>query len=87
MECLKEPFRNRHFDKARQKIDWKACLMLHEKLVGIIYGHDYLTWRGYRAAAVDGSKLQLPADKRLKKDIWNSRQRLNCSNSPVFSII
>jgi hypothetical protein len=55
------------FSKARQKLSWKACRMLHDKLVETRYGYDYETWHGYRVSAADGSKVQLPSDKGLKE--------------------
>jgi hypothetical protein len=53
--------------KARQKLNWRACRLLHVSLVNFIYSFRYETWHNYRILAIDGSKTQLPSDPKLKK--------------------
>jgi hypothetical protein len=54
------------YSKAREKINWEAFKWLFSKNVGDIYDHYYDTWNGYRVSAIDGSKVQLPDDQRLR---------------------
>jgi hypothetical protein len=55
------------FSKARSKFSWLALRLLNEKVTKVVYDKRYKIWRGYRLLAIDGTKTQLPADKKLKK--------------------
>jgi hypothetical protein len=61
-------FSQQAFSKARQNLRWESCKMLADKTVDYIYEHEYNTWRNYRLLAIDGSKLQLPADDKLRQE-------------------
>jgi hypothetical protein len=54
------------FSKARQKIDWHSCQLLFRETVKRIYQHAIITWHGFNVLAIDGSKIQLPSDPKLK---------------------
>ena len=64
--------------QARAKISWKAFQMLFSKNVEIIYNFGFTTWHNYRILAIDGSKIRLPKNNKLKEffgtfgDIKNS---------------
>ena len=53
------------FSEARQKLRWEACRALMDMSVSDVYSGGCSTWYGYRAWAVDGSKMQLPSDPAL----------------------
>jgi hypothetical protein len=55
------------FSKARQNIRWEVFRTLSGKIVEYNYEHGYNTWNGYRVSAIDGSKIQLPTDKKLRE--------------------
>ena len=55
------------FSEARKKLHWEACRELFDKSAESVYEGGYSTWHGYRALAIDGSKLQLPSDPKLRK--------------------
>ena len=55
------------FSDARQKIKHTAFLELFAAGVSIIYDGYYDTWNGYRLSAIDGSKMQLPDDPKLRR--------------------
>ena len=54
------------YSEARQKIRYDAFPELFAYGVEIIYEGHYDTWHGYRLSAVDGSKMQLPDDQKLR---------------------
>jgi len=54
------------YSEARQKIKWEAFQDLFATIVDHIYTGYYNTWHGYRVSAIDGSKLQLPDDPKLR---------------------
>ena len=54
------------YSKAREKIRWEAFQWLFKENVNDIYDNYYDTWHGYRVSALDGSKLQLPDDQKLR---------------------
>ena len=54
------------FSEARQKIRWQAFRELFIAIVDHIYTGFYETWHGYRVMAIDGSKIQIPDDNKLK---------------------
>ena len=54
------------FSEAREKISYAAFPELFAYGVEIIYEGHYDTWNGYRLSAIDGSKLQLPDDWKLR---------------------
>jgi hypothetical protein len=54
------------FSEARQKLRWEAFRELFKKLVEHIYTGFYSTWHGYRVMAIDGSKVQIPDDNKLR---------------------
>ena len=54
------------FSEAREKIKWQAFRELFMTIVNLIYTGYYETWHGYRVSAVDGSKMQIPDDKKLR---------------------
>ena len=66
------------FSKARKKISWLAFKFLFFKNVEKIYRHGYNKWHNRRVLAIDGSKIKLPKDPKLKNffgtfgDIKNS---------------
>jgi hypothetical protein len=53
------------FSAARQKIRWEAVEELHGATVEGSYHEPWETWLGYRLLAIDGTSIQLPADKQL----------------------
>lgn len=55
------------FSEARQKLHWEACRELLDESVKSVYEGGYSTWHGYRVLAIDGSKLQLPSDTKLRE--------------------
>ena len=54
------------FSQAREKVHWEAFKDLSPPLVNAIYECYYDTWHGYRVSAIDGSKVQLPDDQKLR---------------------
>ena len=54
------------YSKAREKIRWEAFRWLFKENVNDIYDNYYDTWHGYRVSAIDGSKMQLPDDQKLR---------------------
>jgi hypothetical protein len=54
------------FSKARKKYNWEACRLLRDETVKAILSYDGNTWCGYHVMAIDGSKIQLPADAKLR---------------------
>jgi hypothetical protein len=54
------------FSAARQKIRWEALRELFHMIVDLIYDGYYDTWHGYRLLAIDGTKIQLPDDPKLR---------------------
>ena len=54
------------FSKAREKIKWEAFRWLFTGIVNEIYDRGYDTWHGYRISAIDGSKLQIPDEQKLR---------------------
>jgi hypothetical protein len=54
------------FSEAREKLRWEAFRDMSAPVVNAIYGGYYETWHGYRVMAIDGSKLQLPDDQKLR---------------------
>lgn len=54
------------FSEAREKINWEALRDFSQVARDIVYDHDHKTWHGYRVSAIDGTKLQLPADIGIK---------------------
>jgi len=53
------------FSEARQKVKVDAFIDLFETTVTPMLEHGTNTWHGYRVLAIDGSKIPLPADKKL----------------------
>lgn len=53
------------FSEARQKLNPKACKALMLNTVSTVYAHGTNKWHGMNIVAIDGSKVQLPDDKRL----------------------
>jgi hypothetical protein len=54
------------FSEARKKIRWEAFQKLFKGTMNHIYTGYYETWHGYRVSATDGSKLQMPDDRKLR---------------------
>ena len=54
------------FSEARQKIKYAAFPELFAYGVEVIYEGYYKTWHGYRLSAIDGTKIQLPDDQKLR---------------------
>ena len=56
------------FSEARQKLKWEGCRLLLERFVEWYYDlvPDFKRWRGYRVSAIDGTKVQLPSDAKLR---------------------
>jgi hypothetical protein len=56
------------FSEARQKLNWEVFRLLMDKNVEWFYEliSDYKKWKGYRVTGVDGSKIQLPSDAKLR---------------------
>ena len=54
------------FSEAREKIKWEAFRELFRMIVNLIYTAYYETWHGYRVSAIDGSKVQIPDDSKLR---------------------
>jgi hypothetical protein len=56
------------FTQARKNLKHKAFIELNrEAIVDTVYEEDYKTYMGFRLMAIDGSKLQLPNNKKIKK--------------------
>lgn len=55
------------FSEARAKINVEAFIQLFTLTVDVMRANCRNTWHGYRLHAVDGSKIALPADKKLLK--------------------
>ncbi|MFB5270034.1 IS4 family transposase [Paenibacillus enshidis] len=55
------------FSEARAKIKVEAFIELFNLTVEVMCANYRNTWHGYRLLAVDGSKIALPADKKLLK--------------------
>lgn len=55
------------FSEARQKIKWSAFYELFQMTAKLSYKGFFETWHGYRVMAVDGTKIQLPSDKKLSE--------------------
>jgi hypothetical protein len=55
------------FSKARQNLRWQALRLLFDDVVNAIYTGSYQTWHGFRLLAIDGTKIQLPSDPKLRK--------------------
>jgi len=53
------------FSEARQKLRPEACRELFSHTAEQIYAHKVNRWHGMVVVAIDGSKIQLPDDKRL----------------------
>jgi hypothetical protein len=54
------------FSKARQKMKWECCRLLFCTTGDNFYQFKFITWHGFRVLAVDGSKIQVSNDPRLK---------------------
>ena len=54
------------FSEARKKIRWESFQYLFKSNVDFIYTGYYETWHGFRVSAIDGSKIQIPDDPKLK---------------------
>ena len=55
------------YAEARQKIKVGAFVQLLEKSASVMLDNTGKTWHGYRIFAIDGTKIQLPSDKKLLK--------------------
>jgi len=55
------------FSEARQKLNWEAFQYLFKMIVREIYSCEYETWNNYRVSAIDGSKIQLPDDDKIRE--------------------
>ena len=55
------------FSEARKKVKIEAFIQLFRLTVEVMRENYRNTWHGYRLLAVDGSKIALPADKKLLK--------------------
>ena len=55
------------FSEARDKVRWEAFRELFRLVVNLIYSMYYATWHGYRLSAIDGSKIQMPDDQKLRE--------------------
>jgi len=55
------------FSEARDKIKWQAFRELFRIIVNLVYTGYYEKWHGYRLSAIDGSKIQMPDDIKLKE--------------------
>lgn len=55
------------FSEARAKVKVEAFIQLFNLTVEVMRANCRKTWHGYRLLAVDGSKIALPADKKLLK--------------------
>lgn len=65
------------FSEARQKLKWQAFQDLFKTIVDLIYTGYYDTWHGYRVSAVDGTKIQLPDEQKLR-DYFGT---MGCNNN------
>jgi hypothetical protein len=55
------------FSEARKKLKWEGLRELFEVTVETIYQGEIKRWRGFRLLAIDGSKINLPNDPRLRE--------------------
>jgi hypothetical protein len=74
------------FSKARQKINWHSCKFLFRETVKPIYQHCVKTWHGFVVLAIDGSKIQLPSDPKLK-DIFGTVGRNDSAVTAQSSVL
>jgi hypothetical protein len=54
------------FSEARSKLKWEAFQLIFNSNVNDIYERGTKKWHGYRISAIDGSKIQLPADSNFE---------------------
>ncbi|WP_231272851.1 IS4 family transposase [Clostridium botulinum] len=64
------PSTKQAYSKARQNIEAKAFIQLNDKINELVYKDEfeYKLWNGYRLSAIDGSVIQLPDTKLLRKE-------------------
>ena len=74
------------FSESREKLRWEGCRYLLDKLVEMFYQSDYEKWHGYRLMAIDGSKLQLPEDAKLKS-LYGTAGRGDTSVTALGSVL
>ena len=65
--CKPVFMKQQSFSEARAKIKVEAFIQLFNLTVEVMRANCRRTWHGYRLLAVDGSKIALPADKKLLK--------------------
>lgn len=65
--AIEKQMTQQSFSEARQKLRYEACRRaLFDNSVETMYEGGFSTWHGFRVLAVDGTKLQLPSDPKLK---------------------
>ena len=57
--------RQQSYSEARQKVNVWAFVRLLDESATVMLENTSKTWHGYRVFAIDGSKMQLPTDKKL----------------------
>jgi hypothetical protein len=55
------------FSEARQKLKWEAIQELFEVIMNDIYTEYTERWHDYRVMAIDGTKVALPSDEKLRE--------------------
>jgi hypothetical protein len=78
------------FSKARQKFNAEALRLLMDEVNEAVYQSGYRTWRGFRVLAIDGTKIQLPSDKKLKKVFGTSGgsdAAVTAQGSTIFDVL
>jgi hypothetical protein len=62
-----ETYTKQSFSEARQKIKPEIFSILNHELIDMYYTQNYKGYRGYRVLAIDGSKIQLPNNKKTRE--------------------
>jgi len=74
------------FSEARQKLKPEAIQELQEGIAAELYKCDFDTWHGYAVFAIDGSKIQLPDDEKLR-NIFGTAGRGSTAPTAQASIL
>jgi predicted mannosyl-3-phosphoglycerate phosphatase (HAD superfamily) len=76
-----ETYTKQSFSEARQKIKPEVFNILNRELIEMYYTQGYKDYKGYRILAIDGSKIQLPNNKKTREYYGSIR-----NNSEHFEI-
>jgi hypothetical protein len=62
-----KPVTAQAFSKARKNLRPEAIILLGDTVLKAIYDGLFNVWHGYRVLAIDGTKIQLPSDPKLRE--------------------